>query len=163
MPIFLDGHGVFAAIGAKPEAFPDIKADVLATAEKLLIKQIKRATTLDRLGVVFSAVGRDNAKNVLDAMKDTEVSALVKKLDKVRAPELDAPAGRAHLVALGFGDVAPEAPKAKAKAPKAKKVQKSLLEATSAFAEAHVRAAPPAASEEKKAPAKSGSRRGQKS
>lgn len=139
MPISLDGHGIFAAIGAHPHAFPDLKSDVQIQAEKLLVKQLTKAKTLEGLTAIFAAIGHANAGNAVDVLNDKQVAALVKKLDKLKAPELDVPASRAHLVKLGLREIAPQAPQPKPRATKAKAPPKGLLESTDAFAEAHVR------------------------
>ncbi|MFG1428184.1 hypothetical protein [Roseixanthobacter glucoisosaccharinicivorans] len=137
MAIHLDGHAVFAAIGAHPAAFPDLSTDVAVAAEKLLVKQIKaKGLTLDGLRALFKAIGSDLATVLLDTLKDTDVAALVKKLDKNRAGLEPAPA-RALLHALGLGLSEPEAdkpkPPTKSKPATKKKPIKGLMETTNAF------------------------------
>ncbi|MFG1411755.1 hypothetical protein V5G24_11630 [Xanthobacter sp. VTT E-85241] len=144
MAIHLDGHAVFAAIGAHPAAFPDLSTDVAVAAEKLLVKQIKaKGLTLDGLRALFKAIGSDLATVLLDTLKDTEVAALVKKLDKNRAG-LEASPARVLLYELGFGIKEPEADapksKAKTKAPAKKKpALEGLMKITDAFEVAHLR------------------------
>lgn len=137
MAIHLDGHAVFAAIGAYPTAFPDLSTDVAVAAEKLLVKQVKaKGLTLDGLRGLFKAIGGDLATVLLDTLKDTEVATLVKKLDKNRAGLEPAPA-RALLHDLGMGVRELEAdkpkPPTKPKPASKKKPAKGLMETTNAF------------------------------
>lgn len=143
MAIHLDGHAVFAAIGTHPAAFPDLSTDIAVAAEKLLVKQIKaKGLTLAGLRALVKALGSDLSAVLLDTLKDTDIAALVKKLDKNRAGLEPAPA-RALLLALGLGESEPEAEKPKApskpKAAPKKKPAKGLMENTNAFEAAHTR------------------------
>ncbi|MEP9351272.1 hypothetical protein [Xanthobacter sp. KR7-225] len=143
MPTHLDSQGVLVAIAGHPAAFPDLKADIATMVQKLLVKQVKKCKGVGMLRAVASAIGREATVHMADVLNDKEVAALVKALDKVRAPSIEPASLRAHLVKLASGEMEPETPAPKRAARKAP--AKGLMEQTSAFAESHLPGTPPPA------------------
>lgn len=88
MAIDIDGIAVLRMIAENPLAFPDVTAELNDVARKLVVKQFKaKATTLELLRRIHSAIGSESFVLILDDLGDPGSATLVKKLDKEN-PEL---------------------------------------------------------------------------
>lgn len=134
MALDVDGLEILKAIVARPEAFPDIRAEVAKTARALVVKQLKAKTLpLPGLRLVRASLGAETFSLVVDGLTDAESKSLVTRLDKnhpdLKAATADWP--RRHLVALAGGTdpvakAAATSAKPKAAAPKKPKSTRAL-------------------------------------
>jgi hypothetical protein len=83
MAIHIDGLAVLHAIAENPLAFPDVVAELNKVARALVVKQFKaKATTLESLRHIHSAIGGEAFVLILDDLGDSGSASLVKRLDK---------------------------------------------------------------------------------
>jgi AAA domain len=81
--IDIDGLAVLHAIAENPLAFPDVVAELNKVARALVVKQFKaKATTLESLRHIHSAIGGEAFVLILDDLGDSGSDSLVKRLDK---------------------------------------------------------------------------------
>lgn len=134
MALDVDGFAVLQAITARPDAFPDIRAEVAKTGRALVVKQLKaKGLALPGLRRVRDSLGAEPFALVVDGLTDAEAKSLVAKLDKhhpdLRIAAADWP--RRHLAALATGTEpaakgTAKAAEAKPAAPKKPKVARAL-------------------------------------
>lgn len=128
MALEIDPFAVLRAIGANQTAFSSIRAEVAKAQgtltqklRMLLVKQIK-ASAADPVALkdIRKTLGAETFDLVVDGMKDTELKALVGKLDKHHPQQKTASAHwrRQHLSALMTGAIQPS-PKMTSKGKKA--------------------------------------------
>ncbi|GJD96676.1 hypothetical protein [Methylobacterium iners] len=142
MALDVDGYAVFQAITARPDVFPDIRAEVARTGRALVVKQLKaKSLGLPGLRRIRDTLGAERFALILDGLTEAEARSLVTRLDKHHPDLKTAPADwpRRHLAALATdaepaakGSVASGA--ARAVAPKTPKVTRAL--GSAAFAAA---------------------------
>ncbi|GJE26746.1 hypothetical protein [Methylobacterium organophilum] len=119
MALDVDGYAVLQAMGAAPEAFPDIQAEVPRLARTLVVKQLKvRSLKVAGLRLIRDVVGMENFALIADGMSDAEVKSLVTRLDPHHPSLREATPTwfRRRLTALAAGD----APIRKGETPPAK-------------------------------------------
>lgn len=131
MALDIDAFSILRAIDAEPALFSGIRADIAKEMGKftgklrsLLTKQIKAdAGDTDTLRAIRRRLGADTFDLVVDGMKDTDLKAILKKLDPHNSAQKTASAEwrRRHLRALLEGSMEPAPPatrKARASGPK---------------------------------------------
>jgi hypothetical protein len=119
-----DGPSILAAIGNDPSAFPALKADIDATARKLLTKQLKAASlSIETLGRMLSTIGEGGIRIGFDEISPKDLATIARRLDPANhsLAEADGAGLRDHICGLGRGDVAPTPGKKVAMRPTAKK------------------------------------------
>ena len=116
MALEFDGFDAWRAIADSPGIFAPLRADAAKSARAALVKYLKTKTLgIPELRAARKALGKDLLRLLIDGMKDTEVKALVTRLDK-HHPEVktgDAAWRRQHVLALAKGDVEPSEKPAK--------------------------------------------------
>ena len=125
MPIDIDGFAVLGAISRHPDYFSAIKNDASKTARMLVIKQLKEKTlSLGNLIQIASSIEHNAFELIIDLMSETEIKALVIKIDKhnFQAKAETAKWRREHIASLVKGEKSPS--DKPPKAPKTAKVAK---------------------------------------
>jgi len=127
----IDGFAVFAAIGSNRDLFGDLASEIEKAGRALIVKQLKRKQLdLPGLRALRSALGAETLALILDALSESEISAVLTKCDKHNAETKTAGDGwrRSHLNALAASEAEPApatkpkgAKKAKRDAPNARK------------------------------------------
>lgn len=105
----LDGFGMLRCIGEHPESFPALSTEAGKTAVALVTKQLKALPDTAFCRRLYQALGPELFQQVVSNMKDTDVTAVLKKLDK-NHPELKTGSAawkRKHLCSLSDGAVQP--------------------------------------------------------
>ncbi len=125
MALDVDGFAVFRSIGAHPDAFAAVAADVVKTARTLVVKQMAhKDTRLEAVRNIRAAVGGEAFGLIMDGMSDVQIKSLAARLDK-HNPELKSSSDatrRSHVLALADGSAQPsEKQKAGPKAARSKK------------------------------------------
>lgn len=141
--IALDTFALLKSIGAAPKAFEAVESDLEKAAVAAVKKSMKaRDLTVEQLREIARAIGADALGFVAghDSMKDSDIKAIVKQLDKhwaaLKTARIDEQ--RSHLLALAQGSRQPSqklvAPRPAAKRPATK--QKAASWSTSMSAKA---------------------------
>lgn len=128
MALDVDGFAVLQAIAARPDAFPDIRAEVAKAGRALVVKQLKaKGLTLPGLRRVRDSLGAEPFTLVVDGLTDAEAKSLVMKLDQHHPDLKTAPADwpRRHLAALATGTEPASKGSVQPGEPKAAAVKKS--------------------------------------
>jgi len=110
--IDVDGAAVLRAIVDHPNAFPDIKAEIVDTALKLVTAQLKaKSTSLATTQDIYRAIGAKDLERILDSVADAQIKTLAKKLDTNNTEVTTATPQwhRKHIVLLATGGVTPVA------------------------------------------------------
>jgi hypothetical protein len=106
----IDGFAVFAAIGANRDLFRDLASEIDKAARALVVKQLKRKQLdLPGLRALRKALGAETLALILDALGESDISAVLAKCDKHNAETKTANDGwrRSHLNALAAGETEP--------------------------------------------------------
>lgn len=135
MALTVDGYAVLRQIGKNAELFTEIRADVSKTAQAFVIKQVKaKSTDIKALRKICKALGDEDFNLIVESMKDSAITSLIKKFDK-HNPQLavsDAGWRRKHALALATGDADPATKPEPVKRPKkagtAKKAKPAALD-----------------------------------
>jgi hypothetical protein len=110
MALEFDGFEAWRAIAESPGTFASLRTDAAKSARAALVKYLKTKTLgIPELRAARKALGKDLFRLLIDGMKDSEVKALVTRLDK-HHPEVkagDAAWRRQHFLALVKGDLEP--------------------------------------------------------
>jgi hypothetical protein len=111
MAFEFQSFAVLQVIGSKPEAFKELKMELVKVVPALVEKQFKAiGSDLKRARAIYQALGRDLFEEVAEAMDAKKVIGFLKSLDK-HNPELKAnptPIWAAgHLLALMGGEIEP--------------------------------------------------------
>ena len=103
MALDVSGFALLKAIGANPDAFPNVGTDASKYALMLATKQLRaKGTDLEAVRRIGDVLGRDSLRFIIEGMNDSTIKSLLGKLDKYH-PELktsDALWRRMHLRAL---------------------------------------------------------------
>lgn len=87
MAITLDGYDILRRVGSNPSVFPALKTDLAKSAESLIKKQLKdKALNVSGLRELRSVIGDENLTLVIELTRSSELTALLKKLDKDGSP-----------------------------------------------------------------------------
>jgi hypothetical protein len=105
----LDGFGMLRSIGEHPESFPALSAEAGKAAIALITKQLKALTDIASCHSLYQTLGPDLFQQALSNMKDSDVTAALKKLDKNHPEIKTGSAGwkRKHLYSLFEGTEQP--------------------------------------------------------
>ncbi|MBX9932471.1 MAG: hypothetical protein K2Y56_13170 [Methylobacterium sp.] len=140
MALDVDGLAILNAIATRPEAFPDIGAEIAKAGRALVIKQLKaRSMSVTGLRLIRGSLGPESFSLVVDGLSDAEAKNLVSRLDK-NHPDLKTAAAdwpRRHLVSLAAGTnpvARPAAPGAEPKPNATKTLRSTRALGSAAFA-----------------------------
>ena len=126
MTLELDGFSVLAGIGANRPLFSALAAEIDKTARSLVLKYVKGKTlTLTDLRALREAMGPETVALVFDILTDSEIAALLVKLDKnnVAATKAESESWRRSRLAALVAAEAEPAPAVAAKKMLAKAVK----------------------------------------
>lgn len=110
MALEFDGFEAWQAIAESPDTFASLRADAAKSARAALVKYLKaRSHGIPDLRAARKALGKNAFRLLIEGMKDTEVRALVARLD-THHPELktaDPVWLRQHFLQLVRGEAEP--------------------------------------------------------
>jgi hypothetical protein len=103
MALDVDGFAILQAITARPDIFPDIRAEAAKAGRALVVKQLKaRGLAPADLRRIRDSLGAEPFALVLDGLTDAEARSLATRLDRHHPDLRSAPPDwlRRHLLAL---------------------------------------------------------------